>query len=557
MKKIKFDPSGICLSADDNDSIFEAVLKNGFVMRGECGGKGTCGKCRCLANGREELACRHIPAHDSIISADIFLNGESLSLCHRKLDYAVSPFIHTESFSIEIGEFRDYMSSFKACFPDSAEPDLEFLRQLSLLTGRTGSVSVLFAGKRPVSVCPDGGRISVGIVDIGTTAVKCLLADLNEGTVKAEASALNAQRRYGTDLISRIIASKDNLEDMSACIWNSVKSLFLKMASESGLPFPSILLIAGNTVMSSLFCGISPDSIRRIPGGPVSASFPFIRKEQVACCLVPAVSGFVGGDVVSGCVNVGLCREQEPSMLIDLGTNGEIALGCSDWIGVCSASAGPAFEGGGIKCGMIALDGAVFHASVSADGVDLSVIGGGKPLGLCSSGVISLIAGLFRNGMIDRSGRFTERSSAVNGRLFLAEGKNGDIFIDEDDIANLLRAKAAIFAGAESLLASFGMSFSDLKNVYIAGSVSEHCMIDDCFEIGLFPPVCRDKIVIVGNSSLAGCLDILLDSERWIESEKISENALFVDLASEASFMDRWGAALFIPHTDDIYGELI
>lgn len=544
-RTIRLSPSGFSFEAEDGEILYDAARRAGIMMPGECGGGGVCGACRCMVDGREELACRFRISGDAVVEAGAPVCAPSFSLCDEPVPEDGEPFARLAPFSLSGFHGKDVISGMRALFPRMSDPDAHFLRSLASFRSSTGAV--LFAGDLPVSVHSPGDSVSVGLVDLGTTSVKCSLADLAGRRIVARGSFLNPQRRYGGDLLGRINACRFCMREMAEEVWSSVWGLFDVMSKSAGGPFPEIFLFAGNTVMISILNEIDPDPIRRIPGAPVSLSFPPVRRDGSAVLFVPASAGFVGGDAVSGAVFSGLLEGGEPSMLIDLGTNGEVVLGCGEWSAVCSASAGPAFEGGGVKCGMPASPGAIDSFSFDGGGTSFSVIGGGRPVGICSSGLLSLVAGLFRRGVVMRNGRFAPGAPGVSGgRLYVSEG----VFVDEDDLANLLRAKAAVFAAAETLLDMFGVESWDLSRVFVAGSLAEGCRIGDLMEIGLFPPVDSERVSFIGNSSLGGCERMIFSDRLWREAARFSEESVFADLASDPAFMDRWTAALFIPHTD-------
>jgi uncharacterized 2Fe-2S/4Fe-4S cluster protein (DUF4445 family) len=275
------------------------------------------------------------------------------------------------------------------------------------------------------------------------------------------------------------------------------------------------------------------------------------------------VSTYVGGDITAGVLACGLNRADKLTLLIDVGTNGEIVLGNREWMVSCAASAGPAFEGSGVKCGMRAASGAIQRVEISGKGnkVKVTTIGKAKPRGICGSGYIDCLAELFRKGIIDRNGKFAQGVSSSRikktkqGREFVLVPKKEadvkqDIVITEADIENLKRSKGAIYAACAILLKKLNLSFKDVRQFYIAGGFGTYLDIDKAVTIGLLPDLERSRFSFIGNSSLVGSREILLSYEAKSEAEKIAKKMTYVELSVEPAYMDEYVSALFFPHTD-------
>jgi uncharacterized 2Fe-2S/4Fe-4S cluster protein (DUF4445 family) len=288
-----------------------------------------------------------------------------------------------------------------------------------------------------------------------------------------------------------------------------------------------------------------------------------INFQAVVACA-PGVGSYVGGDITSGllCTDVPFNNE-EVFLFLDIGTNGEIVLSNSDWMVACACSAGPAFEGSGIKCGMRAAEGAIEYVDVSADGKDVryDVIGNTKPSGICGSGLICLLGDLFIKGIVDQSGRFnmeldTDRLVKLeNSNAFVMEwGSNTadgrDLVITEPDIENLMRTKAAIFAACSLILGNVGLDWSVISKVYIAGGFGRYIQIEDAIVIGLLPDLPYDKFTYIGNSALTGAYIALLSREKRQELINIAGKMTYIDLSSDPHYMDSYVSAMFLPHTD-------
>ena len=550
------------LTAPKGEKLYNLALKAGLLFENSCGGNGYCGKCSCkiLENGnlKSVLACEYEINSDIDVYSDFSdfsfnikynkreLNREDIeNLAPKKMFLGEKelPFeIKKLSFAFGDNGINDIISSIKNQVQDIKYIDTDFIRSLSKINLNAENYLLIFDGY-PVAIFEDISDLTFGAVDIGTTSIKLSLISVEKKCVLAEASFLNKQRFFGSDLINRIIASKKHLDKMADLVWNDVFKAFEKISSELNVKFPSVLLFAGNTVMTHIAQRVVPSSIRRIPSVANSLTFPPFRIKDTLIFAVPSIAGYVGGDFVSGLVFSEISNSENISLFVDLGTNGEIGIGCNEWLSVASASAGSAFEGEGIKCGTHACEGAI-DSFFYDDKLSFTTIGNTSyPVGICAGGLLSLIPILFKNKIIDRAGHFCDS----NKKMTIAKREDGtEIFIDEDDISNLLRAKAAIYAGVDVLVNNFGISLDDIDSVFISGNISEYCKISDFCDVGLFPFNDIDKIKSLGNTSLKGCEKMLFSKKYFDKSFEIASEALHTDLSNDLSFMDKWTSALFL-----------
>ena len=323
--------------------------------------------------------------------------------------------------------------------------------------------------------------------------------------------------------------------------------------------------MAGNVTMIHLLLAADPSGIRRVPSEPRALAFPPVDASELGwpggdgtpVYTVPAAGGWVGGDIVAGAVRAGFSRSPEGmSLYVDLGTNGEIVLGGADFALACACSAGPAFEGGGIRCGMRADRGAVDGASINAEtgAVQLSVIGGGRVRGVCGSGLIALTDALFRAGWIDRGGQFTDRlptGQRVEGKwgTALALSEDGKVALWERDLASLIRAKAAVFAGIRSLLGALGPGPHTIDRAIVSGNFGRFLNLPAALGIGLLPSLPLGRYGYVDNGSLEGAALGLLSREFFAEIAGYLSRVTYVDLADVPGYMDEFVGASFLPHT--------
>ena len=414
-------------------------------------------------------------------------------------------------------------------------------------------------------------------VDIGTTTVAGVLVDLQTGKLLAKASTGNGQIRYGADVINRIVEqAKDGgvkrLQD--AIIKDTLRPLLASLCAGAGIKATQILrvCVASNTTMNHLLLGMDGQPVRMEPYIP---SFFYIHdlkatdiglnvNPSAALRIAPNIGSYVGGDITAGTLATLLWNKEEFSLFVDLGTNGEIVFGNQDFMMSCACSAGPAFEGGDISCGMRATDGAIEAVTLDVDTMEptYTIVGdaGQKPVGLCGSGIIDMISELFRCGIVNAKGLFAREGSRIArdqhgmGRYILAtpaESATGrEISLTEVDIDSFIRAKGAIYSAIDTLLSSMDMDASVLEHVYVAGGIGSGINMKNAIYIGMFPAVEVEKYEYVGNSSLAGAYAMVLSDPANAKVEELAQNMTYVELSTHPGYMDNFVAACFLPHTD-------
>ena len=412
-------------------------------------------------------------------------------------------------------------------------------------------------------------------IDIGTTTVWGQLLDLNNGNILAQHVDYNAQISYGEDVISRIVFAQKpgGLQKMKDLVVSTINGIIKQLLNKHQVPLEAIthLTLAGNTTMTHLFLEIEPRYIREAPYTPSMNYFPPVLAKElglnvgghVQAFLFPCIASYVGGDVISGVMGSGMYRQEKLTLYIDLGTNGEIVIGNSDWMTCSACSAGPAFEGGGIKHGMRATGGAIEDFSVNPITFEpmILTVGMVKPKGICGSGLINVVAGLLEACLLDQNGKF--KSGLKTDRI--REGSDGleyvlawagdtqvgrDIVITEVDIDNLIRAKGAMYAGYMTLLSEVGLSMNDLEQVIIAGGFGNYINIEKSITIGLLPELPLERFKFIGNGSLLGARLISLSNVLRTEVKRIFNKTTNIELSENVNFMNNYVAALFLPHTD-------
>lgn len=414
-------------------------------------------------------------------------------------------------------------------------------------------------------------------VDIGTTTVSAVLFDLKDGRLLSKASGGNGQIRYGADVINRIVeqgkpGGRKKLQD--AIIRETLVPLIAALCRDAGVSAGRILrmCVASNTTMNHLFVGVDADPVRTEPYIPAFFHWDGLKAKDLNLplhpdadiLLAPNIGSYVGGDITAGTFAGMIWNKEELSLFIDLGTNGEIVFGNRDFLMSCACSAGPAFEGGDISCGMRATDGAIESCVIDGESMEpaFGVIGdaGQKPVGLCGSGIIDTIAELFRTGIINSKGLFVREGRRVardhhgTGRYILSfpeESATGrEVALNEVDILNFIRAKGAIYSAIDTLLSAMDMDESVLEGVYVAGGIGSGINMKNAVRIGMFPNVPLELFHYIGNSSLAGAYAMALSDEAAQKVEQVAKNMTYMELSTHPGYMDAFVAACFLPHTD-------
>ena len=425
---------------------------------------------------------------------------------------------------------------------------------------------------RPATDC---APICALAIDIGTTTVSAVLLDLETGNLLAKASCGNAQIRYGADVINRIIeqGKPGGTEKLQrAILEDTLHPLINALCRQAGVESARILRvsIASNTTMNHLLVGVPSEPIRTEPYIPAFFRLDGLHGRDLALpvhpdaaiSLAPNIGSYVGGDITAGVFAARLWNTEALSLFIDLGTNGEIVFGNQDFLVSCACSAGPAFEGGDISCGMRATDGAIEKVKIDKDTLapTLDILGHQKPHGLCGSGLIDTVAELFRCGAINARGSFIRENERIardihgDGRYILAfaeESADGrEIALSEVDIMNFIRAKGAVYSAIDTLLSAMDMDESVLEHITVAGGIGSGINMKNAVSIGMFPNVPQELFRYIGNSSLAGAYAIALSDEAEEKTAQIAQNMTYMELSTHPGYMDAFVAACFLPHTD-------
>ncbi|WP_034621394.1 ASKHA domain-containing protein [Desulfovermiculus halophilus] len=626
MPTVTFLPHERSAEVEQGTTLIRAALDAGVHINASCGGNGVCGKCRvrleqgevsggiseklsqedvdqgyrlaCLAEVQSDLTVR-VPV-ESEVDASVLMATPRKTAHIKQLD--LEDFKEKGVFIPAVEQLNVQLTppSSQDNAPDMTRlinhlklkhdehrlvVDLPAIRKIvNVLREQDFNVTVTMA--RPVREGSKTAIINVHpgdtadqnysiAMDIGTTTVYGQLLDLNTGQVLAENGDFNAQMSYGEDVINRIVhAEKGNgLEELNKAVLKTINSINDKLVKKAGIDPDCIstITIAGNTTMTQLLLKINPRYIRRSPYVPACTLFPPFKASElgielgphVQALVYPAVSSYVGGDIVAGVMGSLMYREEEITLYIDVGTNAEIVIGNKDWMACAACSAGPAFEGGGMKFGMRADKGAIEDFSLDPVTLEPMVltVGQKKPRGICGSGLITAIAVMFEMGVIDNRGKFNPEVDSTRIRendgimeyvLAWAEETDigRDVTLQEPDVDNLIRAKGAIYSGCMTLLNEIGLSINDLDRIMIAGGFGSYIDLEKAMTIGLLPEMDADKITFVGNGSMMGAKMSSLNNHIRRDVVEVTTKMTNFELSETTSYMDNYMASLFLPHTE-------
>ncbi|MDD5537541.1 MAG: ASKHA domain-containing protein [Candidatus Omnitrophica bacterium] len=504
--------------------------------------------------------------------------------------FAFQPLVEKFYFQLPAPDFNDKLSDLERVCRAVQEKigeaplhtGLANLRKLGeLLRASSWNVTVSVAAKGPVyeilTIEPgDGSRKNFGLVfDIGTTTITGQLVDLTQKKVLGTKATYNRQATFGSDIITRIIYAQaaDGLEKLHHAVVDVLNEMTESFIDEHKVDLNDVtcVCVSGNTTMIHLLLRIDPSHIRQAPYVPTANYIPVVKAAEAglkinphgALYCLPGVSSYVGGDITAGVLSCEIFKSKDLELLIDIGTNGEIVLGNNEWLISCAASAGPAFEGSGMTCGLRAVRGAIQAVTVDPKSLDVkyTTIGGDKPRGICGSGYIDLVTQLLAAGVVDKNGKLNRQKThqrlrpSASGYEFVVvfgpqAGMDSDIVLTDADLDNFKRAKAAIYSAAALLVRHMELNVGDIRKVFIAGGFGTSLNVESAVFIGLIPDLPRERYAFVGNSSLAGAREVLLSREAAQACDRIAGNITYFELSTDAAYMDEYMAALFFPHTD-------
>ncbi|MBI5053347.1 MAG: DUF4445 domain-containing protein [Chloroflexi bacterium] len=620
---ITFYPSNKVALAPTGSLLTESLRDAGLDLAQPCGGQGRCGRCAVIVESgnirrrstirlsASDLEAGYALACQAVIEGDAAILIPEQEAVERRLvtdktarkvevpfaydpirDQTIRAFdlaLDPPTLEDSIDDLSRLERALAAQDISNLEVPLPLLRQLgSKLRAAEWNVTAIIETDhwkrntpRLIDVNPSDLKDPKGLdvcgiaIDIGTTTVSVYLVNLMTGEAIDTAAEYNGQINRGEDVISRIIYANKNggLSEMGDLVRKTINDLIDRLVSRNKVDRNLIYkaTVSGNTTMMHLFAGLPPASIRLTPYIPtVNHPAPLLAADLdlnihplATVDLLPSVASYVGADITAGVLASGLSEADELTLFIDVGTNGEMALGTKDWFVTCACSAGPAFEGAGVVCGMRATRGAIEEVWINTQTFEPTyrVIGEVKPKGICGSGLISLVAELFITGVVDKGGKFKLELNTPRVR----EGEHGgeyvvawanesdlgrDIVITKVDIDNLMRAKAAIYAGFTVLAQSVGVDLADVQKLLVGGSFGKYINVEKAVQIGLLPDMQWERFNFLGNTSVLGAYMALLSREARSKIKAIAEKMTYIELSADNTFYDSFTSALFLPHTD-------
>lgn len=617
--RLVFEPSGQDTLVPSGILLLDGATSAGLTIDTPCGGQGRCGRCLVrvekgkVSNPNNPHLTQEQLVQGWVLSCQARVDGDAVIHVPPKKElqeivthtaatkvavpltcgFAFEPVVQRVSLELsppKLGDNAADLERFQRALQDKirvkqVDVSLPLLKNLaSVLRDLDWQIDVTV-------YLPDGGykaelidllprRIKAPLlgaaVDIGTTNVVANLVDLRNGKVLGGSSARNKQVLRGEDVISRIIYSQrpGGLEELHSLVVETINAVLSELVQQQNRSASEIqeMVVAGNTTMTHLLLGLPPKHIREEPYVPTASHVPVVRARELGLAVnplapvhaLPSVAAYVGGDITAGVLSSCLFKSNRLTLFLDVGTNGEIVLGNSDWMITSACSAGPAFEGAGVRHGMRAITGAIQEVRVNSSTLEptIQVIGDAAPQGICGSGMISALAEMFLNGILSRAGRIDRSKIGKSSRIRMGElgaeyvlawakeSANGeDIVITDVDINNLVRTKAAIYAAITLMLKRVGISLSDIEEVLIGGAFGQHINVEHAIQIGLLPDLPWDRFHFLGNTSLSGAYNALVSRQARALADEIVNKLTYLELIADSAFMDEFTAALFLPHT--------
>ena len=605
--KVSLGGTVSAVEVEDGVSLLEAVSRvRDMHVDASCGGRGTCGKCKVkilkgdlskpsisetrflsnkeLDNGYR-LACM-VPVTGNIDVLVNDINAHSRILTeHKGFSGKVNPIIKKKYLVLPEPSLEDQRSDLSRIIEsipvNNLLVSLSLRQKIPTLLRNTGySITAVFSSDSLISV-EEGNteNLNYGIaIDIGTTTIAAYLLETNTGEILDTISGLNSQKVFGADIISRIEYSMQGagkLELLQNKIVTQISDLCIFLTDRNNISRENIysIILAGNTTMLHLFYGIDPAGIAVapfIPGflGGMNISSSVFKDFPFTCIIysLPSISGYVGADIVAGILATRMHEREELSLLIDIGTNGEIVFGNKEKLYSCSTAAGPAFEGAHISCGLGGIAGAVDTAVLADDHIKCTTIGSEKAIGICGSGIIDTVAVLLKSGLIEFTGRIRDEDEVDDSTAILLKklktdkdgpafviakasetGTGEDVVFTQGDIREVQLAKAAISAGILSLLNEAGRSLSEVDHVFVAGGFGSYLSRESAAAIGLIPSELLNRTEYAGNTAGLGAITCSLSEESFKDCKKITELTKYVELSSDSFFNMKYMEEMVFP----------
>jgi uncharacterized 2Fe-2S/4Fe-4S cluster protein (DUF4445 family) len=588
--KVFVEPIGLTLTVDEQENLLDGLVRAKIDIPTDCAGRGTCGKCLVRLGSGEltapterelkripeklradgwRLACQAFPRSARVSIEVRGTAGQRRILTTSKLHHgAAHPAVRTQAVELTPPTLADARSDLERF--DEALGGVEVpLNVLDCLpsTLREGKwrITATRYGDRVIDIHPGEHDYELygAAVDVGTSKVIAYLFDLHTGVLIDQEAVENPQMRYGEDVISRIAQAGqcDDSVALARAVREGINADLDLLYDRQGIHPNHVcdMTVVGNTAMHHLALGLSPVGLGQAPFAPAAAEALTFRPSELGLHMnpdggvhfPPPIAGFVGSDALAVIAATRLANKKRPSMAIDIGTNTEIALSHEGRVTVTSCASGPAFEGYQIRNGMKAVAGAIERIRITKDGepTDIRTIAGADPIGICGSGVVDLLAGLVRAGVVDKTGRMQGSHARVRKgeeglEYLVGDGPHGDIVFTQHDVRSLQLAKGAIHSGWELLLDSLGVPIEELDRVYIAGAFGNYLDLGAAQFLGLFPPVPTKRVAFVGNAAGVGAQMALIDVRARHRMARLRDRIEFLDLATDKRFLDVFAGRL-------------
>jgi uncharacterized 2Fe-2S/4Fe-4S cluster protein (DUF4445 family) len=596
MARVFVEPIGVTLEVREGESLLEPLVRAAVDIPTDCAGRGTCGKCLVRLGAGElspptdrelkriseklradgwRLACQARPLSARVSIEVRATGGRRRILTASKLSHGTAhPAVIAQPLQMRpptLADARSDEARFTEALGAGGPPapagsvPLPVLQHLpkTLRDGKWHAVAARY-GRRVVDVFPgdEAPALYGAAVDIGTSKVIAYLFDLGRGTLVDQEAIENPQMRYGEDVISRIAQAVKPGEgrQLQRAVLEGVGQTLATLCERQGIEPRHIVdvTVVGNTAMHHLALGLSTVGLGAAPFAPGTAEPVALRAAELGLAInpeagvyfPPPIAGFVGSDALAVIAATHLAGKKRPSLAIDIGTNTEIALAHDGRVTVTSCASGPAFEGYQIRHGMKAVAGAIERLRITPEGdaVDIQTIAGEPAMGICGSGVVDLLAGLVKAGVVDPSGRMKEHPRVRQGdegrEYHVADGATGEIVFTQHDVRSLQLAKGAIHSGWELLLGRLAVTVDQLDKVYVAGAFGNYLDLDAAQYLGLFPPVAKRRVAFVGNAAGVGAQMALIDVRARRRMARLRERIEFLDLATDKRFLDVFAGRL-------------
>lgn len=551
-------------------TILNAEIQAGLVPDAPCGGQGKCGKCLVRTDGVTVKACQTVITKD--LEVDTLLEHKENRILTEGLSRAVEfePDLHQKKVVLKRAKPGENTSDWEMlttqlALGEGAVPDLELAGSIYQRRKESDEWYAVYTGRKIMELRKEAGPVCFAAFDIGTTTVVGYLLDACDGNVLAVRSRMNPQSQYGADVIMRANhALEHSVEPLSSCIREAVDEMLQELADAAGIRKEEIfqICVVGNTCMHHLFLGISPASLVHAPYNPALSQGMILRAAEFGLhvhpgaelLMLPDIAGYVGADTCGCILTLRQDKKEEISLMIDIGTNGEMVLGNKDRLVCCSTAAGPAFEGAKIECGMRGAKGAVDHVHYENGIWKYTTVGQAPAVGLCGSGLIDLVAQLLKAGLIDESGRLQSGQAQENIFVLVPPEEAGNdkgVYLTQKDIREVQLAKAAIAAGIGLLMKELGITEKEIDHVYLAGAFGNYMDPESAAAIGMIPRNLLSCIIPVGNAAGEGAKIALLNSRERREMNTLMKKTEFVELATSPEFQDCFVDELNFPEEED------